>query len=79
MSLSDALQYERIARQQKGPRCTMCLLLESLPDADRDALQVALDDESFTHAGIARALRSEGHVFLAITVSRHRRQECQQP
>jgi len=79
MSLSDALQHERSARQQKGPRCTMCCLLESLPNADRDALQAALDDESFSHAGIARALRSEGHTFLSITVSRHRRKECQQP
>lgn len=76
MNLADALQHERTTGTLKGPGCTVCKLLGTLEPSDAAALSAALDDEEFTHAGIARALRETGHHMLAMTVSRHRRKEC---
>ena len=60
----------------RGPRCTLCLLLEKLDEADREALGMALADESFTHTAIARALKAEGYNVTANTVQRHRTRGC---
>mgnify|MGYP000088402688 CR=1 FL=1 len=78
MNLADALQHERTTGTRKGPGCTLCKLLNDLDAADSAALAAALADDDFTHAGIARALRESGHQIAAMTVSRHRRRECQQ-
>lgn len=74
MSLADALEQNHVTR--KGPCCTLCSLLESLDKADARVLANALSDASYTHNGISRALRAEGHNILPATVSRHRKGEC---
>lgn len=74
MSLADALAQH--ARTLKGPRCTVCQLLKTLDAVDAKILREALADPSFTHNGIARALRAEGHQVGAGTLSRHRKGEC---
>lgn len=74
MSLAAALEQHRVTR--KGPRCTMCDLLDRLDKRDRDALRAALDDACYTHAAISRALRAEGHPIGSLTVARHRKGEC---
>lgn len=74
MTLAAALEQHKPTR--KGPRCSMCDLLDRLDKRDHAALADALADSSFTHAAIARALRAEGMHMLPETVSRHRRGEC---
>lgn len=74
MTLAAALEQAKPTR--KGPRCTMCDLVDRLDKRDRDALLAALADESFTHAAISRALRAEGHPIASLTVARHRKGEC---
>ena len=74
MTLAAALEQHKPTR--KGPRCTMCDLMDILDKRDSTALAAALADETFTHAAISRALRAEGHKVSAITVGRHRKGEC---
>ena len=74
MTLAAALEQAKPTR--KGPRCTMCDLVDRLDKRDRDALLAALADESFTHAAISRALRAEGYRRSPLTVARHRKGEC---
>lgn len=74
MTLAAALEQHKPTR--KGPRCTMCDLMDTLDKRDIAALTAALADETFTHAAISRALRAEGHKVSAITVGRHRKGEC---
>lgn len=74
MTLADALTAHKTG--PKGPTCSMCVLVRDLPKADRDALVAALNDSSFTHAAISRALNAEGFKVAAMTVGRHRKGEC---
>lgn len=74
MGLATALEENRGIR--KGPRCSVCVLREELSPEDRDALDAALADSTFTAAGISRALKAEGFDVLSHTLQRHRRSEC---
>lgn len=74
MSLAAALAVE--AGRKPGPRCTLCVVLDRLPESDAAALTAALDGDEVTSAGIARALLREGHKISAVTVRRHRAKEC---
>lgn len=76
MNLTDALQHEREAGTRKGPGCSLCRLITELPEEDSAALVTALAEETFTHAGISRALRESGHPIGGMTVGRHRNGEC---
>lgn len=74
MSLSD-----RIA-EYKPPRiegsCKVCVILETLPEKDAEALRVAVEDARISNAGLSRILRDEGFQIQETTVRRHRRSEC---
>lgn len=65
---------------RKGPPCTICALLESLPDSERAALRAMLDDRTGTWANgqdIVRELdRQLGFRTSNVTLNRHRRGEC---
>lgn len=77
MSLAAALEAE--AERGPGPLCTVGKLLDDLADADRGALQAALDDPSMTSARIFRALRKSFpglRVPQQETLQRHRKGEC---
>lgn len=74
MSLADALKEHAVT--VKGPRCTVCSLLDDLEPTDAKILSEALADHAYTHNGISRALRAEGHNITASTLSRHRKGEC---
>lgn len=74
MALSDALKAETSKRP--GPRCTLCVLDDTLTPADRAALHAAMDDGSVTSSAISRALVTEGHDIRAETVRRHRAKQC---
>jgi len=75
LGLADALVKQQSTK--RGPACSVCTLLSRLPKADREALQAALDDKSYTGTAIARALQSEGHNIRSHTLVRHRNKECQ--
>jgi len=75
MALKDALLNH--VGPNRGPQCTMCRLLLSLPkDEARDLADALADHDTFTAAGIARALRDEGHEVTHGSVGRHRRGDC---
>lgn len=74
MSLADSLAREAVTT--KGPRCSICQLVDSLEPSDQDTLLAAFADTRFTSAAITRALRSEGHPVSAHTITRHRKGEC---
>lgn len=76
MSLSD-----RLAAYEKplvGGRCTVCSLIDSLPEDEAKALSDALADPAFSNAGLSRVLKEEGYQVGGSTLGRHRRQECLQ-
>ena len=76
MSLS-----ERLAAYEKpliGGRCTVCSLLDSLPEDEAKAFFGALADPAFSNAGLSRVLKDEGYRIGDSTIGRHRRQECLQ-
>lgn len=54
------------------PRCSVHHVLESLPEAERDALLAALDNKQIRHTDLATVLQNRGFIVSAITVSRHR-------
>lgn len=74
MSLAAALEAE--AARKPGPRCTLCLVLDRLPESEAEALAAALAGDTMASAGISRALIREGHNIAAVTVRRHRAGEC---
>lgn len=61
---------------EKGPTCTVCLLMGSLPDTEAAALGQMLADPTWRYSSIAAALGDEGHPVLDQTVSRHARGVC---
>jgi hypothetical protein len=75
MTLAAALQAHKVTPLY-GPRCKVCLAMQSLDAKDSAALIAALADESFTSVAISSALRAEGHDIGPGPVSRHRRGEC---
>lgn len=74
MALSDALKIETAVKQ--GPRCRMCILVESLNKEDAAALAAAFADPAVTSAAIGRALAREGHKVTGENVRRHRDGRC---
>jgi hypothetical protein len=74
MSLS-----ERLAEYEKpliGGRCTVCNLLDQLPEGEAKSLAEALADPKFSNAGLSRILKAEGYPIGDSTIGRHRRSEC---
>lgn len=64
---------------RKGPRCGVCLLLETLRGDDLAGLRGALESPVAVSADISRALRAAGHAVRPQAVQRHRRGECLGP
>jgi hypothetical protein len=77
VNLTEALSNER-AELRKGPRCSLCVFIESLSKDDAQALLSAFDDPSFPHTAISRAIAASGGKINPSTVARHRRGECLQ-
>lgn len=65
------------ATRTRGPRCSLGVLITTLDETDRKALNEALDPNSGVEGSmIAAALRLEGHEIKGHTVRRHRNKEC---
>ena len=76
MTFADALQAAK-AGIPKGPKCSVCLLIASLPESDAAAFQTALDDPTFQLTSIMRAMEAEKLPRIGQqTLRRHRRHEC---
>ncbi len=77
MSLAAALQSGP-PPTRKGPRCSVGVILDSLPDQDSQALQDALDARHrWTAEQIAELIRTEVKTrIMGQTVARHRRGAC---
>ena len=75
MNLSKAFDdHEALVR---GGHCTICKILDELPEADAKALREALADrDRFSGASIERLLRAEGLLAGTGAANRHRRAEC---
>ena len=61
---------------QRGPRCTVGLTLDRLPDEDQAKLTAALDSPHIQGANIFRWLKARGIHIEQKTIQRHRRKEC---
>lgn len=74
MSLLDTI----IGENYRGPvaKCTMGVLLASMPKADRDDLENALANPDVQNTAIIRALRAHGYEVRPSAVPRHRKGEC---
>lgn len=66
------LQALHVVKSVGRPRCSVHFLLQSLPEADREALLVAFDNKQIRHTDLAAFLQSRGFNVSAMTVSRHR-------
>lgn len=69
-------RFEASSTAQKGPRCTVALVLGQLAPDDAADLEVALESPEVTAKAIARVLAEDGHNIGAQSVSRHRRRDC---
>ena len=75
MNLSKALDDHNAPL--RGGHCTICKILDELPEADAKALREALADrDRFSGASIERLLRAEGLQAGTGAANRHRRAEC---
>ena len=75
MTLAEALDNHNAPL--RGGHCTICKILDELPEADAKALREALADRSrFSGASIERLLRAEGLIAGTGAANRHRRSEC---
>ena len=73
-SLADALATAQA--RKPGPRCTVAIVLDALPPADRDALRAAIADPSLSAERIAQACRNAGVPLGSSPLMRHRRNGC---
>ena len=74
MSLAGELASARNYRPNR-PKCTVCAYVQTLTDADRQALDEALASDMMT-AAIHSALIKVGQNFAIGTVQRHRNGRC---
>ena len=64
-------------QKKNREQCTVCILVQSLPDGEREALDAMFASHLWSGAAIARALSDEGlGRFSDNTIRRHRRGEC---
>lgn len=67
----------RAAMPSKGPRCKVCLALESLDKATRADVEAAMSDRGIYSTAIRSAMLSRGWEVGGVdNVRRHRNGEC---
>lgn len=75
MGLAESLEANKQSLR-RGPKCTICIMVMHLDKKDRQVLESAMADDTFTSMMIIRALEAEGHKISRSAFARHRRQEC---
>jgi hypothetical protein len=73
-SLADALSAA--IPNKGGPSCHLCDVITDLPNADKEALNAAMNDRRMTATMITKALTDSGYDVGVASVRRHRRGEC---
>lgn len=76
MGLLGDLQNANHFTAPRGPRCSVCTLLTTLPDDEATALRDTLAGTTITHATLSRILTANGYRIGAGTLRRHRAGEC---
>lgn len=61
---------------RKGPPCSVCHLLATLPPTEAAALEALLADPRVRYAWLSDQLEDEGHHVSAYVLGRHTRGQC---
>lgn len=69
MTLRDELAADRPDRRRK---CVVCAWLDSMPAADREEWDSVMEDPTFTHSQVMRAIRRRHDGISYSSVTRHR-------
>ena len=77
MSFLDDLADESKLINLRRSLCTVCRLINSLDDPEREALLLRMGDPEISHASISRILKANGYDITEGTLGRHRRNGCQ--
>lgn len=78
MALSK-IETHHIPPLSKGPSCSVCAALDTLPEAEAAALRSLLADPQWRYQALADALRADEDTPLDIaasTLARHARGNC---
>ena len=75
MNIIGELENARNYTAMRGPRCTICRYILTLSEDEAAALTDAFASDLMTSA-ITKALNNTGQQFAAMTVARHRKNEC---
>jgi hypothetical protein len=70
---------DEIAEESRPPvvRCSVAVVLDDLPDAERTELEAALaDPATYTHRAITTVLKRRGYDMHDKRVANHRKGEC---
>ena len=67
---------ETTDRLERGPRCSVELLLQTLDGDDRDWLVEVMADKTRGHTWISHVLRKENVSLSQAVIGRHRRNDC---
>lgn len=78
MSLADELLQlaDNPPHRHKGPRCSICQLLDDLESSERQALEMVLQNPRIPSREISETLSGSGHYASARMLSYHRRGLC---
>ena len=76
MGLLEDLANESNFPKTKRAWCTVCLLLENLPEQESEMLQARMSLKHITHVSIAEVLKKNGYDIGDSTIGRHRRGIC---
>jgi hypothetical protein len=63
-------------RTRKGPPCSVCETLNTLPGPEAMALRSLLEDPTWRYSALSDALRDEGLELAPFVLSRHAQGKC---
>lgn len=78
MAISD-LAKQAATAPIKGPSCTVCVALDSLPEAEAAALRQLLANPSWRYSELSERLREDPDTpldLLPVTLARHAKGRC---
>lgn len=73
-----AERLQNVTPTPRGGVCFTCTIIKGMSSVDRDAINAAMDNPSFTHADLWRVFKAEGHTLTSSSIRRHRIKECRQ-
>jgi ABC-type Fe3+ transport system substrate-binding protein len=76
MSLFDDLKNEELLKPLPASACSVCSLIQDLPEPEAKQLVKVLADPTVSKSAVARVLTNNGHKIAPGTITRHARGEC---